>query len=158
MAPPSIRLGARMKFPKLRSTVLTASTIASLVLFPLWVHSFDRFDIIRGFGLEIRSGLGIIMCLGRDSPAGMRFSSQAVDDWRRSHRPFDSSLLVRGGARLGNHFWIAIPYWFPTAIATTCAAIAAIPWFGWRRSNLLLIIAMLLIAMGLGLSVYVLRK
>jgi hypothetical protein len=146
-----------MKFRKLRTTFLTLSTIASLLLFPLWVRSFDRFDIIRGFGLEIRSGLGVIMCLGRDSPAGVRFSSQAVGDWSRNHRLFEPSLLIRGGARLGHHFWIAIPYWFLAAIATSCAAIAAIPWFGWRRSNLLLIIAMILIAIGLALSVFALR-
>jgi hypothetical protein len=146
-----------MKFPKLRTTLLTVSTVASLLLFPLWVRSFDRFDIIRGLGLEIRSGLGVIMCLGRDSPAGLRFSSQAVGDWRRNHRPFEPSLLIRGGARFGNHFWIAIPYWFLAAISTTCATIAVIPWFGWRRSNLLLLIAMILIAIGLGLSTFVLR-
>src|SRR3954464_13914812 len=146
-----------MIFRKLRTTFLSLSTVATLLLFPLWVRSFDRVDIIRGFGLEIRSGLGVIMCLGRDSPAGVRFSSQAVEDWTRNHRASDSSLLVRGGARFGNHFWIAIPYWFLTAISTTCAAIAAVPWFGWRRSNVLLIIAIMLIAIGLGLSAFVLR-
>jgi hypothetical protein len=146
-----------MKFRRLRTTILTVSTIASLLLFPLWVHSFGRVDIIRGFGLEISSGLGVIMCLDRDSPAGVRFSSQAVEDWTRSHRAFKPSLAFRGGARLDNHFWIAIPYWFLTAIATTCAAVAAIPWFGWRRSNILLIIAWILIAIGLGLSAFVLR-
>jgi hypothetical protein len=146
-----------MIFRKLRTTFLTLSTVATLLLFPLWVRSFGHFDIIRGFGLEIRSGLGVIMCLGRDSPAGLRYSSQAVGDWRRNHRPFEPSLLIRGGATFGNHFLIAIPYWFLTAISTTCAAIAAVPWFGWRRSNVLLIIAMMLVAIGLGLSAFVLR-
>src|SRR5215208_129368 len=145
-----------MIFRKLRTTFLTVSTVATLLLFPLWVRSFDRIDIIRGFGLEIRSGLGVIMCLGRDSPAGLRFTSKAVGDWR-NHRPFEPSLLIRGGARFGNHFWISIPYWLLTAISTTCAAIAAVPWFGWRRSNVLLIIAMVLVAIGLGLSAFIVR-
>ena len=145
-----------MKFAKLRTTFLTVSTIATALLFAFWVRSFDRFDIFRGFGQEVRSGLGVIMCLGRDSPQALRFSSKAVGDWR-NHRPFEPSLLIRGGARLGKHFWIAIPYWFLTAISATCAAIAAVPWFGWRRSNVLLIIAMLLIAIGLGLSAFALR-
>jgi hypothetical protein len=146
-----------MKFRKLRVTILTLSTVATLLLFPFWVRSFDRFDTIRGFGVEIRSGFGIVMCLGRDSPAGVRFSSQAAGDWSRNHRPFESSLLYRGGARFGKHFWIAIPYWILALISTTCAAIAVIPWFGWRRSNVLLIIAMMLVAIGLALSAFALR-
>src|SRR5262249_39886923 len=104
-----------MKFRKLRTTFLTVSTVATAILFPLWVHSFGRFDTIRGLGLEIRSGLGVVMILGRDSPGGLRFSSQTVDDWTRNHCGFETSFAFRGGARLGNHYWIAIPYWFLAA-------------------------------------------
>jgi len=147
-----------MKLRKLRVTLLTLSTIATALLFPLWVRSFDRLDVIRGLGLEIRSGLGVIMVLGRDSPAGLRYSNQAVVDWTRNHRGFEPSLAFRGGARLGNHFWIAIPYWFLTAIAAICATIAANPWFGWRLCNRLLIIAGALIAVGLALSAFALRR
>jgi hypothetical protein len=147
-----------MRVRKLRSTLSVLSAAASLLLILLWVRSYYRFDTIRGFGLEIRSGFGITMCLGRDSPANLRFSSQALDDWSRNHRPFKPSLLFKGGGRFGNHFWFAIPYWFLVAISTTCAAVAAAPWLGWQFSLRILIITMTLIAIALGLSSFALRQ
>src|SRR5690349_14271017 len=112
-----------MKFRRLRITLLILPTLASLLLSLLWTRSFQRIDIVRGFGLEFRSGYGTTMYLGRETPAGLRFTSQAVDELRRNQRAIEPSLRVRGGGRLGNHFWIAIPYWCLVAISTTIAAI-----------------------------------
>jgi hypothetical protein len=145
-----------MRAHKLRSIVAAICGIAVLTFLPLWVRSYSRLDTMRWLGLELKSGYGITTC--RSVEAGPisdgRFHSQAMHDWTNFRRSIATSVMIRGGARFGEHFWIVVPYWMLIAGSAIVGAIAGRPWLPLRFNLRTLLFAMTVIALMLGLCAF----
>jgi hypothetical protein len=156
-----------MKFRKLRMAFTISCGIACLLLTALWVRSGWRFDdIVMPFPyVEIQLGsspgtCGIAVSLGSLPSKSWTISSTPYDDpliryvataiplsspiWGEFHQKF---------AKFGDSLFgsVGVPYWFAILLVTI---LTAAPWVRWRFTLRTLLIATTLIAVALGLIVW----
>jgi len=159
-----------MKYRKLRIAWTVVWGIAYLLMIAVWVSSYDgsrHWAYIRMFDHYVECST----CRGR---LGLQILGQAPgvravkwDVGRRvidfpifpmtAEREFMMSLgeqMIGGNITLNRWRFVA-PCWFAISL---CVVPAALPWLPWRFSLRTLLIATTLIAVGLGLIVYVNRN
>jgi hypothetical protein len=160
----------RRRFRKLRIAWSVGWGIACLLLVALWVRSYRYWDqlynpISKQMDLvivESASG-GVIVRLTTGQVGGrwkrhmsrdLRSGSAggATRDWNETYR--DKEIGGFAYHVTPWHTTFRAPLWFP---AVLFAALSALPWIRWRFSLRTLLIAMTLIAVGLGLAVYAAR-
>jgi len=152
-----------MKYPKLRIAWSVGWGIACLLLIALWVRSYWRYDVfsvrINEHGQLVTSLKGELTwdgaaSLAKDSEvfhwSAYRVEGVTTAESPPTMRPF----LGFRWTMVGQSPLPIIPYWFPVFVL---AALAAIPWFRWRFSLRTLLIAITLVAVGLGVIVWAFR-
>jgi hypothetical protein len=127
--------------------------ILCLLLIALWVRSYWWIDVLAGPDISDRlfsltsnsSGLTL---------AGYETSHPAVSPWStttfsslNTHRSYFLFTIAQGPEVCGAQ----TPHWFAV---TLFATLAAVPWIRWRFSLCTLLIAVTLVAVGMGLIVY----
>ena len=148
-----------MKYRKLRIACSVGCGILCLLLIVLWVRSYWRLEI-----LEKRTGLQAVQI----SSVKGRIAIAHLDPRTTIGRSYlnvvagDSADWRKGGV-LGFAYYddglvtaLIAPHWLPALLS---AALAVIPWISrsWRFSLRTLLIAMTLIAVVLGLIVWLSR-
>jgi hypothetical protein len=151
-----------MKYRKLRIAWSVGWGILAVLLCVLWVRSYYVWDWKRtpvfSGSIFTSSGLGQV-CLCVTSYRGFHFKWEAIDA-KEYVPPVGGSIhgfytnsgtdtLNRGKFKL-----VAFPLWFATLVIAT---LAAFPWFCWRFSLRTLLIATTLVAVVMGLAVWLLR-
>jgi hypothetical protein len=141
----------------LRIAVTALCLTACVLLSVLWVRSYwwmDYADIPSGQQLiRLASIPGHVWWDVIDGPGVWQLGTTSVE----AH--------IRAGKRLGHGSQLAtgfrfessagrVPYWF---LVILTAAVAAVPWIKWRFSLRTLLIAMTLVAIGLGAVIYLAR-
>jgi hypothetical protein len=136
------------------------SAIACVLPIALWVRSYTKNDritlgFVPGPGYIFDSINGELSVARSKTIAGGM--SQGWSAWTypsdpseypRAWHPYPSTEIL--GFRFGK-FFVAMPHWFPAAAAVT---VAAVPWLRWRFSLRTLLIATTLVAVVLGLAVW----
>ena len=141
--------------------------IACVLLIALWVRSYWVRDRVTHnyvgrtyarFGYTIDSLRGLCSVLIERVPAfspdRMHYASWPADDSVSIMFPAGSLARRWLGFRWESSldaFDIIVPYWFPVS---ALAAVAAVPWLPWRFSVRTLLIATTLVAVVLGLIVW----
>jgi hypothetical protein len=173
-----------MKYRKLRIVWSVVWGIICLLVVALWVRSYWKNDQIvhRVSATEyvaltaMRGQIAIggsndqmyVSRFQRDYWINLGFSIQAWDTKKGSpfvvfnaSEPygFVNFPYYRSPAWVGSpgstSYELSIPYWL---LVLTLSSFSAIPWLKWRFSLRTLLIAMTLVAVGLGLAVYALRN
>ena len=155
------RVRGGMKYRKLRIAWSVACGVACLLLIALWVRSYFWFDTVKmSFDGERAYWLGSVvgeLRFGKPMTHRRGFRLETYDtparEWVKSEAPKQSVLGFWWGYSSMGFFRFIIPHWFPVFLA---AAIGAAPWM--RFSLRTLLIAMTLVAVGLGWFVYALRN
>ena len=153
---------AAMKYRKLRIAWSVAWGIACLLLVVLWVRSysyrsnFQAVALNHTFQCSLLAGT-IHLCIGTPFPdwaTGFwekHHSDPYFDNWDHPNSPaFNFSVNQYGAGSVAVEF----PYWFPPLITMI---LATAPWLRWRFSLRTLLIAMTLVAVGLGAIVWAAR-
>jgi hypothetical protein len=146
-----------MRFRRLRIAWSLAWGAIALFLCLLWIRSYWRNDIVS-FYYDSN-------CVDIDSQRGKLFPLVQVfgpndERWQLFSRAYDGSFSCfrhpsfYWANDLPNYFFACIPYWFLTLLPAT---ITAVPWLPSRFSLRTLLIATTLVAVGLGLIVYIAR-
>jgi len=141
-----------MKYRKLRIAWSVAWGIACLLLIVFWVRSYWRLDRLHyqySSSHCIRAALNQgFVCFKMDECAF------PLNDWKwevwKDFLPIDDLIQWFMSSQ-----WFIVPFAFP-AILLSCVATA--PWLPIRFSLRTLLIAMTMVAVGLGLAVYSLRN
>jgi hypothetical protein len=164
-----------MKYRKLRIAWSLLCGILCLLLIALWVRSYSRWDQLAGIWFANNSVL--IMSVrgtvygGYSTTDGRRtWSWSSFTNPRLSNAPqFPDGMIIAdigpnalrgielnlGPMGFGTGFQsVLAPHWFLVMVSFTLAGIA---WLPWRFSLRTLLIAMTLVAVGLGLAVYAAR-
>jgi len=156
---------AGMRYRKLRIAWSVAWGVACLLLIVLWVRSYSTYDDLMvhllglsGFGVGSLRGQVQLGAFGHRDFSGtwliQHVPIRYKNEWLQElslHRAFVGVRLLHPQ----NSDWIiVIPHWFLTIL---CTVSGASPWFRWRFSLRTLLIAMTLIAVGLGAIVYAMR-
>jgi hypothetical protein len=149
-----------MKFRKLRIAWSVFWGLACVLLIVLWVRSYNRTETVSKTNKNListtfGSGYGLAYFIRSDDSAvvfGDPFEDAEESGWKYSSVPAapgpphklgwnsDAKLLI-----------VPVPYWCPVLLA---AAFATAPWLRWRFSLRTLIIATTLVAVVLGLIVW----
>jgi hypothetical protein len=130
-----------MRFRKLRIAWSVLSGVACLLLMVLWVRSYWHnaffYDSVTSNGFtSVQSSRGQIGWL------------HIYSDWH----PEDMETIAGFGWDYSGDSWRAVcPLWFPVLIVAT---FATAPWLRWRFSVRTLLIATTLVAVVLGLIVW----
>jgi hypothetical protein len=149
----------------LRIAVAVCFVLLAVALIALWVRSYGNFDSVSGpVGLDCYAGfyssLGVVnfsLVCSDDPPPD-------ANNWNVQHAKIQSRLagsrLRRGWIGLQVRFDkgdlnFALPYWFLTTLSTALAALFAFK-RTWRFTVRGLLIATTLLAVALGLGVYLL--
>jgi hypothetical protein len=150
-----------MKYRKLRIAWSIGCSILSVLLISVWVRSYHRLEILEkrtGFeAVQICSVKGRIAIARLDPRTSyvigrsyLNVAAGDAADWRKEG--------VLGFAYYRDSVVTALlaPHWLPALLS---AALAVIPWFSrsWRFSLRTLLIATAIIAVGLGVTVMILR-
>jgi hypothetical protein len=153
-----------VKFRKLRIAWSVFWGLACVLLIVLWVRSYYRGDYLimpatdtRGFG-------------GNSLNGWLKLSTFSVgkdDPWRWVREPKRKAMVTYGTFfeakqnrfgfgwhQIKSTYAVMMPHWFPLLLA---AMVAAIPWVSWRFTLRTLLIATTLVAVVLGVVVYVTR-
>jgi hypothetical protein len=134
-----------MKFRKLRIAWSVLCGFACLLLIALWARSYWWADIVAHKNLGIMSNRGMFY-FGQDDSA-------ATAGWFISSEPSEPNDIGWNSDPPGQ-FFVCAPHWL---LALTSVAIGAASWI--RRFSLrTLLIATTLVAVMLGLIVYVTRQ
>ncbi len=150
-----------MRFRKLRITWTVFCGIACVLLIALWVRSYDTKDMIAGHTSQTRGicaysvegWLDVSATTVRDTSRnyGWHVTIGELDPgyhkptlWRHVFPNFEGSTF-----RSGFHY--QIPYWF---LISTSFIFAPVPRLRWRFSLRTLLIATTLVAVALGLIVW----
>jgi hypothetical protein len=151
-----------MKYRKLRIAWSVVWGILCLLLVVLWVRSFDHQDVVlwnptqnlyvAGGSFEGSALLRVEHRSLKPRPefAGLQLISRAHDfvdignAWTVYTKNFPNAVVA-----------FVVPHWF--AILAS-ASLATAPWLPWRFGLRTLLIAMTLVAVGLGSVVYGIRK
>jgi hypothetical protein len=145
-----------MKHRKLRIAWSVAWGIAAVLLVVLWVRSYsgvDGFLVPRtnSCGLRLASFHGRIGGEPDDTATEWRWLSETVNldgfDWVKWDRATPRWILKNDGT-------ISVPHWFPISIA---GILSAAQWLPRRFTVRTLLIATTLVAVGLGLIVWLSR-
>jgi hypothetical protein len=143
-----------MKSRKLRIAWSVAWGIVAVLLIALWIRSYSHLQIIeKRFGsqtIQVSSVRGhfAIASLHPTAAIGMFYLSTAAvnaADWRELGPSGFACYRNSMGAIL------IVPHWFA---ALLCAIISAVVWLQWRFSLRTLLVATTLVAIGLGLVVW----
>jgi hypothetical protein len=146
-----------MRFRKLRIAFSATCAIACVLLIVLWVRSFWWVDIalnILGHDLASVHGNAVIddtICFTTVDKKIIYLGGDTTD------RFYAISISLANVAHVRQGKGIAVPYW---ALVFPLAVITSAPWLRqmhWRFSLRTLLIAMTLVAVVLGLVVYVIR-
>jgi hypothetical protein len=151
-----------MKYRKLRITWSITWGLMAVLLCVLWVRSYWWVDTIQiSCGsyrtlhiVSIPSRLGFLLLTMQSDRYS--FYHQGVDDWRTVRAraeplPELPSQLIGGWINYRGTRGVLIPFWL---LAATGAAVAFVPWIPHRFSVRTLLIAITLVAIGLGLIVW----
>ena len=146
-----------MKYRKLRIAWSTVCTFACVLLIALWVRSHRWVDEVRE--LNSLHWQQLTSCQGW---IHLRRGGSLFDPYDR-WSVYSNRISDVGPVSLPRSFkWkimpapqVSLPHWL---LALLCATSAAFPWIRWRFSLRTLLIAMTLVAVGLGLAVYALRN
>jgi hypothetical protein len=157
--PETIRAGSGVRFRKLRIAWSVAWGIACLLIVVLWVRSTAYVDVLTvratsSRTLSIASIPGVLWITPNGfNPTTNRWHRivESADLWVRAG---DNNVVTRRSLFGIMYRWLKIPYWF---LASVTAAISALPFLRWRFSLRTLLIAMTLVAVGLGVIVYSMR-
>ncbi len=161
-----------MRFRKLRITWTVFCGIACVLLIALWVRSQRSVDLffapiggkwcLMMGSIPGACGVSIVNNSGSPVDPVWRSESTTSDKWwnemGKNGRPFSSR--VWGGflyAHKSSNTGIIIPYWFLIPVALCLSAIPWIPQLRFRFSLLTLLIATTLVAVVLGLVVWLAR-
>jgi hypothetical protein len=147
------RYNLAMRFRKLRITWSVGCAIVCVLLIVLCVRSYWSDDWFQG-GINSRviqgaSFDGIVSCFVLAEGSGSR--------WRWWSEPEASRAVVMrthslwACERIGINYWVKFPYWFPVVFF---ASVGPVPWLHWRFTLRTLLIATTLIAVVLGLVVW----
>jgi len=148
-----------MRFRKLRIAWSVVCGIACALLIVLWVRSFwwvSAFDAnvavrCHLIVLALPGGLGLSIEGSSELPPWRllnRETTQWMSDQARSGRPYLNRIWGPTGFYKGT---VLLPHWLLIPFA---ALLAAAPWLRWRFSLRILLIATTLIAVVLGLIVW----
>ena len=163
----------QLKYRKLRIAWSVAWSIVAVLLIALWVRSYSKWDQLSGEAIDntwilARSLHGeIALCGGYDAVSPLvpldwstHSNLQVRDQFvTADNGSIGTSLegrgtlgfcLIAGNSSLNVFF----PHWFPPVLVL---AIAAIPWLRWRFSLRTLLIATTLVALVLGIIVWLSR-
>ena len=152
-----------MKYRKLRIAFSVTCGIACMLLMVLWVRSFSKVDSCR-CPIKQHSTLHIQLASGRIIAFAIPYSG----GWKTGSIPVEhvgpSDVLkspvmgtannvsfYNGASRIG-----VVPYWAAFLPVAAITAAISVPWMRrirWRFSLRTLLIAMTLVAVGLGLMV-----
>ena len=153
-----------MRFRKLRIAWSIACAIACVLLVVLWMRSYQWVEAIR---LTAAPNGGAIQCLsipGRLAIGTFKFASpwsfyrMSASEWQgvMTRSPVSDFPSPIWGGRLQNSIvdQVFMPYWI---LVLSSVVIASVPWLRWRFSLRTLLIATTLVAVVLGLAVWLSR-
>jgi hypothetical protein len=148
-----------MRFRKLRIAGSIVCGIACALLIALWVRSYWRCDSLTRIGsnriyTQLFSDCGTL-CLSRDDKEFWRdLYVQRVlekDRWLYGVRAASNHLPMFGWRLLPGEIFVRLPYWL---VLLGCTFIAPVPWLRPRFTLRTLLIATTLVAVVLGLIVW----
>jgi hypothetical protein len=149
----------------LRIAVTALSLTACVLLTVLWVWTADNGDnfqkpLFEVSGFAVYSTDGIIWAVKAEfvkysPPNGIIHSFYMPPRYQATPDGFASTAIHKGrGFDMQvwspRQWFVQAPNWFPVLAA---AAVSIVPWIKWRFSLRTLLIAMALVAMGLGIIV-----
>jgi hypothetical protein len=146
----------------LRIAFSAACLVACVLLMGLWVRSYYREDILNialpSCGFTAWSLEGQADLVTAETPAGtFRIDSFPADEPKAytGGLPENEIGLGFGGVSYPGGFFVTFPFWFPVSLSATLAAVT-FPWklLSWRYSLRTLLITTTLVAVGLGLIVW----
>ena len=146
-----------MKFRKLRIAWSVVWGVAAVLLIALWVRSYwwtrvGSLPLTEKSSVSYGSFPGVIGIGARSGDDGTPLIMEADDWWSVQQlcgSPAYSSRILGYFGYAGGV--VALPYWFGVLL-TVAPAVA--PWIRWRFSLRTLLIATTLVAVGLGLIVW----
>jgi hypothetical protein len=154
-----------MRFRKLRTAFSATCLIACVLLIVLWVRSYWWHDglmvrLVNTRFVSIMSGFGnLVVSVGDNGGIGddrWSYGSRRFDSKRKGSVDNDKKPLYTGVSlkrvRFGNATGIVVPHLFAVLFS---AALATAPWLRWRFTLRTLLIATTLVAVVLGIAVYV---
>jgi hypothetical protein len=146
-----------MRFRKLRIAWSVGWGIVAVALILLWVRSFWHIDIIeirKPFpALALGSGLETTLVRIYREPmrSGWSFHTYSTHNQRKN----ENAILGFSYDLSDYDLSVTIPHWF---VASFIGIVAVLGWFSWRFSLRALLLATTLLAVVLGLAVWVARK
>ncbi len=147
-----------MRFRKLRIAWSVVWGLAAVLLIVLWVRSYFRTDVLlithsEGWASSWGSVVMVVINLESTIHTPVLFKL----DGRLASSPPEYSLLGIGYSPSPSPLWpyVVIPFWLLTALVVT---LAATPWLPKRFSLRALLIATTLVAVVLGLVVWIHHK
>jgi hypothetical protein len=154
-----------MKYRKLRIAWSVGWGILCVLMIALWMRSRQHLDLVAVSATATKF-------IGASSESGqLRFytgtwSSTTASRNILNHESFDANIghpgppitseSAWGFSYRDNNLYARLPHWF---VALVTATMASAPWIrlSWRYSLRTLLVAMTLVAVGLGMIVYALR-
>jgi hypothetical protein len=143
-----------MRFRKLRIAWSVGWGIVAVLLCVLWVRSYSHGE---GLLMPLNKGTRLASHRGRldlepDDRATqwewrIEYANADLDpnyDWDRWERNTPHWII-------GQNIWVLVPHWFPLIVS---GLLSAAPWLSWRYSLRTLLIATTLVAVLLGLIVW----
>ncbi len=155
-----------MKHRKLRIAWSVAWGIVAVLLIGLWVRSYSSRDELQGRtsidrGFELYSLWGRVewydWYLHRDNQFPLDIVSYSGDKFPTFIYPAKSKWLDFHCLSQSQYFIVAAPHWFFILLAATMSAAPWLRQLRWRFSLRTLLVAMTLVAVGLGLIVWLAR-
>jgi hypothetical protein len=153
-----------MKYRKLRIAFSTVCGILCLLLLALWVRSYWVCDNVyrvspNMVATTIGASSGTVYLVRLDNLMATGNTYEAHGWEYASDKPtevspkwqFTMGHLANSAVGVVN---VHLPFWL---IALSWAVLAMLPWLRWRFSLRTLLIAMTLIAVGLGVVIYAIR-
>jgi hypothetical protein len=140
-----------MKYSKLRIAWLVAWGVGAVLLAALWVRSYWWMESVNWSAVGLRT----VMNTSEDGGIGVIVTDLRIAGPSAYARPPAASQLQRRwmfARSLGKiDMVVAFPHWVPTIIF---GAVGAAPWLPWRFSLRTLLIVTTLVAVGVGLIVW----
>jgi hypothetical protein len=152
-----------MRYRKLRIARSVAWGVVVVLLCVLWVRSIctvDRILRINGsnrYASVSISGQGALYFENTFDPSGgsQRQPPKLAPQWVYQRDEAQGNATISFSWKSGQNWWmLQIPFWF---LVGACGALGAVPWLRFRYSLRTLLFATTLVAVGLGLIMYVSR-
>jgi len=154
-----------MKFRKLRIAWSVAWGVGAVLLIAMWVRSFETWDRCYWpggtLGMQLNSDADhiVLVVFPRDPSSNIvSFFAASRPTYDESQTYYKDDVLGFYFRRTPSGFRLDVPHWF---LALLSVSMAAAPWrrqLDWRFSLRTLLIATTLVAVGLGLIMYVVRS